>query len=99
MPRALWWSYQGGAGSYGRGTPVPRTELINLIEGEASSCLKRIDACITQLQAQGPSRACNESKGEEKQSVNPREAHARLLEGIARFGSVTCDAFDLSKRL
>jgi len=30
---------------------------------EAGSYLRRIDSCITQLKAQGPSRACNESKG------------------------------------
>jgi len=33
---------------------------------EVGSCLRRIDSCITQLKAQGPSRTCNESKEEEK---------------------------------
>jgi len=33
---------------------------------EAGSYLRLIDSCITQLQAQGPSRTCNESKGEEE---------------------------------
>jgi len=33
---------------------------------EAGSCLRLIDSCITQLQAQGPSGICNESKEEEK---------------------------------
>ena len=32
---------------------------------EAGSYLRRIDACITQLQAQGPARTCNESREEE----------------------------------
>ena len=31
---------------------------------EAGSYLRRIDSCITQLKAQGPSRTCNESKEE-----------------------------------
>ena len=33
---------------------------------DAGSYLRRIDFCITQLKAQGPSRTCNESKEEEK---------------------------------
>ena len=32
---------------------------------EAGSYLRLKDSCITQIQAQGPSRACNESKEEE----------------------------------
>jgi len=32
--------------------------------------LWRIDSCITQLKAQGPSRTCNESKEEEKKSAS-----------------------------
>jgi len=32
---------------------------------EASSYLRRIDSCITQLKAQAPARTCNESKEEE----------------------------------
>ena len=32
---------------------------------EASSYLRRIDSCITQLKAQGPSRTCNESKDDD----------------------------------
>ena len=31
---------------------------------EAGSYLRRIDSCITQLKAEGPSRTCNESKEE-----------------------------------
>ena len=34
---------------------------------EAGSYLRRIDSCITQLKAQGPSRTCNESKAEEEE--------------------------------
>ena len=33
---------------------------------EAGSYLRRIDSCITQLKAQGPSRTCNESKEEDR---------------------------------
>jgi len=40
---------------------------------EAGSYLRLIDSCITQLEAQGPSRTCNESKeGEKKQRVGTR---------------------------
>ena len=41
---------------------------------EAGSYLRLIDACITQLKAQGPSRTCNESKEEEE--VCPRHRSA-----------------------
>ena len=33
------------------------------------SYLRRIDPCITQLKAQGPSRTCNESKEEEEEGT------------------------------
>jgi len=33
---------------------------------EAGSYLRPIDSCITQLNAQGPSRTCNESKEEDE---------------------------------
>ena len=36
---------------------------------EAGSFLRLIDSCITQLKAQGPSRTCNESKEEEKTTL------------------------------
>ena len=35
---------------------------------EAGSYLRLIGSCITQLQAQGPSRTCNESKEEEEEA-------------------------------
>ena len=38
----------------------------------SGSCLRPIDSCIIQLKAQGPSRACNESKEEEKKKTCPR---------------------------
>ena len=38
---------------------------------EAGSYLRLIDSCITQLKAQGPSRTCNERKGEEKKHHLP----------------------------
>jgi len=34
---------------------------------EAGSYLRRIDSCITQRKAQGPSRTCTESKDEEEE--------------------------------
>ena len=34
---------------------------------EAGSYLRLIDSCITQLEAQGPSRTCDESKEEEEE--------------------------------
>jgi len=34
---------------------------------ETGSYLRRIDSCITQLKAEGPSRTCNESKEEEEE--------------------------------
>ena len=37
---------------------------------EAGSYLRRVDSCITQLKAQGPSRTCHESK-EEKPLATP----------------------------
>jgi len=45
---------------------------------EAGSYLRHIDACITQLKAQGPSRTCNESKKEE--ALCRGEAEARRAE-------------------
>ena len=38
--------------------------------------LRLIDSCITQLEAQGPSRTCNESKEEEGEEE--RSDHSRL---------------------
>ena len=41
-----------------------------LVSGSAAgSYLRLIDSCITQLNAQGPSRTCNESKKEEEDEV------------------------------
>ena len=47
------------------------------------SYLRRIDSCITQLKAQGPSRTCNESKEEKKRNLaeHLHEAHLLLLLG------------------
>ena len=38
---------------------------------EAGSYVRLIDACMTQLKAQGPSRTCNESKDEEEEFRRP----------------------------
>ena len=40
---------------------------------EAGSYLRRVDSCITQLKAQGPSRTCNESKEETRKQVEAQE--------------------------
>ena len=40
------------------------TEMCN--SSEADSYLRPIDSCITQLEAEGPSRTCKESKEEEE---------------------------------
>ena len=58
-------------GSRGLGVPppggTPETPLTEMCFGtEASSYLRLIDSCTTQLKAQGPSRTCNESKEEEE---------------------------------
>ena len=43
-----------------------KAENRGVVVAEAGSHLRRIDSCITQLEAQGPARTCNESKEEEK---------------------------------
>jgi len=43
---------------------------------EAGSYLRRIDSCISQLKAQGPSRTCNESKEEEEEQARTDTPHA-----------------------
>jgi len=52
---------------------------------EAGSYLRLIDSCITQLEAQGPSRTCNESKEEEEKILWKRAlfAAARRAEDLA----------------
>ena len=47
-------------------TPTPPGPATSLREQTLRSLLRLIDSCITQLKAQGPSRACNESKEEEE---------------------------------
>ena len=51
-----------------RRAPARRESLFHspVVVTEAGSHLRRIDSCITQLKAQGPSRTCNESKEEEE---------------------------------
>ena len=43
-----------------------KAESRGIVVTEASSYSRRIDSCITQIKAQGPSRTCNESKEEEE---------------------------------
>ena len=64
MPGALWWPSAGGAVAYERGTPVFRTAGA-MDDSYAVGYLMRIDSYITQLEAPGLSRTCNESKEEE----------------------------------
>ena len=52
-----------------RGIKEKRRQARNLALGEAGSCLRRIDTCVTQLKAQGLARTCNESKEEEKKKI------------------------------
>ena len=44
---------------------------------EAGSYFRRMDSCVTQLKAQGPSRTCNESKEEEASRLRANLAHIR----------------------
>jgi len=46
---------------------------------EAGSYVRLIYSCTTQLQAQGPSRTCNESKEEEGEGCRARPVCRRLL--------------------
>ena len=39
------------------------------LRSKAGSYLRRIDSCITQLKAQGPSRTCKESKEEQQEGA------------------------------
>ena len=50
-----------------RGTP-PR-EVPGVYHAEAGSYSRLIDSCITQLKAEGPSRTCSDSKGEEEEDM------------------------------
>ena len=57
---------------------------------KAGSYLRRIDSCITQLKAQGPSRTCNDSKEEEEEEVS------RLYLGWFRRSSpLHCELFPI----
>jgi len=53
---------------------------------EAGSYLRRIDSCITQLKAQGPSRICNESKEEQEEVFTREGARVRLGAGAGEGG-------------
>ena len=46
-----------------------------MVVTEAGSYLRLIDSGITRLKAQGPSRACNESKEEEEKDLPMKSAH------------------------
>ena len=47
---------------------------------EAGSYLRRIDSCITQLKAQGPSRTCNEKKEEKEEETSSERSWGAALE-------------------
>ena len=54
---------------------------------EAGSYLRPIDSCITQLEGQGPSRTCNESKEERREgggSGGSRGSQVHLAGGCSR---------------
>jgi len=63
---------------------------------EAGSCLRLIDACITQLEAQGPARTCNESKEEEKDLDYMNEQGASPLKPVLLFSSLLLSSLELS---
>ena len=61
-----------------------RAENRGVVVTEAGSYLRRTDSCITQLQAQGPSRTCNESKEEEEEDQIDKSPEAdRRVRGRA----------------
>ena len=51
---------------------------------EAGSCLRLADSCITQLEAQGPSRTCKESEEKEKEVCRAGMAVAEANTGVPR---------------
>ena len=78
-------------------TSPPRNRCMDIswttIKGRAQTCtpgdnsyLRRIDSCITQLKAQGPSRTCNESKEEDE------EGRAQTCKPSATASTRTCRA-------
>ena len=70
----------------GCGTTPTRSAYLRLIDS-VSAYLRLIDSCINQLEAQGPSRTCNESKEEEEDvcpkrpSVTASEREGKPLKG------------------
>ena len=77
----------GGAVSYERGTPVALRESKRArvqrrhVAMPAGSYLRLTDSCITHLEAQGPSRTCNESKEEEEKHHRGGEQPASVAVG------------------
>ena len=61
---------------------------------EAGSYFRLIDSCITRIEAQGPSRTCNESKEEETKETPPPPATIADVgfadKGQRRFFGQTC---------
>jgi hypothetical protein len=55
-----------------------RVESVMCSDSEAGSYLRLIDSCITQLEAQGPARTCNESEEEEEEKSCAALTHAHL---------------------
>ena len=55
--------------------------ILGVVVTEAGSYSRLIDSCITQLEAQGPSRTCNESKEEEAEDIG---GGARLIARLLR---------------
>jgi len=77
---------------------------------EAGSYLRRIDSCVTQLKAQGPSRTCNESKEEEEESLeetdqlsvfgpHPSSAATPLEQRLEETTSQKCEAVPKRARI
>ena len=55
---------------------------------EAGSYLRLIDSGIIQLQAQGPSRTCKESKGEEEKTYSSISQRSTRKLGLRNFSSM-----------
>ena len=54
---------------------------LRLSQGGARPYFRLIDSCITQLEAQGPSRTCNENKEEEEDLISREGCDASVVLG------------------
>ena len=68
---------------------------------EAGSYLRLIDSCITQLEAQGPRRTCDESKTEEVTNLRPTQVVFTQQERfeLARHSPQACQRITVSGKV